>query len=60
MLALEPEEERWHISLERLCRIADRIRKGEHHFRYIQMPYSLSRHAAGSCMSQMVGGERFP
>ena len=58
MLALEPEEERWHMSLERLCRIAGRIRKGEHHFRYIQMPYSLSHHAAVSCMSQMLGSER--
>ncbi|MGN0143205.1 MAG: aldo/keto reductase [Roseburia sp.] len=57
MLCMEPDEERWYFSIEKLWGIADEVGRGDSHFKYIELPYSLDVPFASICKNQVVNGE---
>lgn len=57
MLCMEPEEEKWTFSLEKLCSMADEITNGESHFHFVQLPWNQRYQSAAELKKQIVAGE---
>lgn len=58
MLAMEPEEEKWYINIEKTDRLAREIGNGVSHFRYIQIPYNFQYPYASTVRNQSYQGEK--
>lgn len=54
MMVLEEENENWHISLNKVCEIANSVAGEEHHFRFLQLPLNLSCHSAITIKNQEI------
>ena len=52
MLAMEPEEEKWYISIEKVDEIARETSNGNSHFKYIQIPYNIQYPYATAMQNQ--------
>ena len=57
-LAMEPEEEKWYIDIERVNQIAREISNENSHFKYIQIPYNIQYPYAASVQNQSYSGEK--
>lgn len=57
MLAMEPEEEKWYINIEKVGQIAREIEGGDCHFKYIQIPYNRKYPYAATVRNQPFQGE---
>ncbi len=57
MLCMEPEEEKWHINIERICRIARETSSANSHFKYLQIPYNMKYPFAATVQNQSYGEE---
>lgn len=57
MLAMEPEEEKWYINIEKVGQIAREIEGGDCHFKYIQIPYNRNYPYAATVRNQSFQGE---
>lgn len=57
MLAMEPEEEKWYINIEKVEQIAREVSKENSHFKYIQVPYNIQCPYATSMQNQSYKGE---
>lgn len=58
MPAMEPEEEKWYIDIERVVQIAREISNESSHFKYIQIPYNIQFPYAASVQNQSYRGEK--
>lgn len=58
MLAMEPEEEKWYINIEKVVQIAREISNENNHFKYIQIPYNIQYPYAASVQNQSYRGEK--
>ncbi|MDE6751122.1 MAG: aldo/keto reductase [Lachnospiraceae bacterium] len=58
MLAMEPEEEKWYIDIERVNQIAQEISNESSHFKYIQIPYNIQYPYAAYVQNQSYRGEK--
>lgn len=59
MLAMEPEDEKWYIDIERIDQIAREISNENSHFKYIQIPYNIQYPYAASILNQSYRGEKY-
>jgi aryl-alcohol dehydrogenase-like predicted oxidoreductase len=53
-----PRHAREHLPLAELVRLAEEIRPGGHHFRFVQLPYNLAMAEARTLKAQAFNGER--
>jgi aryl-alcohol dehydrogenase-like predicted oxidoreductase len=53
-----PRHAREHLPLAELVRLAEEIRPGGHHFRFVQLPYNLAMVEARTLKAQAFNGER--
>lgn len=57
MLCMEPDEEKWHIGIDKAHRIAREVSGGNSHFKYLQLPYNMQYPFAATIRNQSYGGE---
>ncbi len=57
LCAMEPEEEKWYINVEKAGHIAREISNGNSHFKYIQIPYNIQYPYAATVRNQSYKGE---
>lgn len=57
MLAMEPEEEKWYINIEKVVQIARETGGGDCHLKYIQIPYNRQYPYAAAVRNQSFQGE---
>lgn len=57
MLAMEPREEKWYISIEKAWQAAREASGGDSHFKYIQIPYNIQYPYAATVPNQTCQGE---
>ena len=54
LMVLEEKNENWHISLKKVCEIANAVGGEAHHFRFLQLPLNLSHHSAITVKNQEI------
>lgn len=54
----EPQEAKWHIELEKLKQLAEKVSLGENHLKYILFEYNLLCASANIDKTQTVNGEQ--
>lgn len=59
-MAEEPENEEWHMELERLKQLSDEAGRGEGHLRYVIYEYNPACSLANNAMTQTVNGVKMP
>lgn len=57
LCAMEPEEEKWYINVEKTDHLAREISNGNSHFKYIQIPYNIQYPYAAAVQNQSYRGE---
>lgn len=57
LCAMEPEEEKWYINVERAEHLAREVSNGNSHFKYIQIPYNIQYPYAATVKNQSYRGE---
>lgn len=54
----EPQEKKWHIELEKIKQLAEKVSVGENHLKYILFEYNLLSASANMDKTQTVKGEQ--
>lgn len=54
----EPQEAKWHIELEKIKQLAEKVSVGENHLKYILFEYNLLSASANMDKTQTVKGEQ--
>ena len=54
----EPEEEKWHIELERVKSLAEKVSGTECHLKYILFEYNLLCSSSNTDKTQTIDGEK--
>ena len=57
LCAMEPEEDKWYINVEKANHLAREISDGNSHFKYIQIPYNMQYPYAATVQNQPYEGE---
>ncbi len=53
----EPYEDKWHVEIEKIKKIAENVSSGECHLRYILFEYNMLCSSANKVKNQIVNGE---